>query len=93
MDFFVDKNGNLVNGRKHPAIGFYLLVECQGIGAGGGREAPEGDGGGMMYDERRMMYDGRCVDLGNFGDAERGADGFCGLLASGYDGLAVGQLL
>ena len=33
------------------------------------------------------------VDLGNFCNAERGADGLCGFLARGDDGLAVWQSL
>ena len=33
------------------------------------------------------------VDLRNFWDAERGADGFCGFLARGNDSFAMGQLL
>lgn len=44
----------------------------------------------MIEDGR---YGNRCVDLGNFCNAECGADGLCGFLTRGDDGLAVGQLL
>ena len=44
-----------------------------------------------MGEGRWKMYDGRSVDLGDGWDAERGANGFCGFLASGDDSAEVRQ--
>ena len=80
--------GSTKNSVEHLPVCFDLLLKGEWIGAGRGRKAPKKSP--LPAPPLGECY--RSVDFRHFWNAEGGADGLCGFLASSDNGPEMGQL-